>query len=72
MNHLLKTANEKTSGATLFGYYVQDPQSYGVVTFDDKGHVINLEEKPQKAGVITRLPASTSMIMTLEQIAKQN
>ena len=48
MYHLLKSANEKTSGATLFGYYVQDPQRYGVVTFDDKGHAINLEEKPQK------------------------
>ena len=49
MNQLLKSANEQTSGATVFGYYVRDPQRYGVVAFDDKGHAVDLEEKPQKA-----------------------
>ncbi len=33
-------------GATVFGYYVQDPERYGVVAFDESGHAISLEEKP--------------------------
>jgi glucose-1-phosphate thymidylyltransferase len=37
-------AQEK--GATVFGYYVQDPKRYGVVEFDANGKVLNLEEKP--------------------------
>ena len=43
---LLKTANQKTKGATVFAYAVQDPERYGVVEFDDQGHAISLEEKP--------------------------
>ena len=34
--------------ATVFGYYVQDPQRYGVVDFDKKGNVLSIEEKPEK------------------------
>ncbi len=46
---ILRTANEKTtSGATVFGYKVPDPERYGVVTFDPKGKAIALEEKPEK------------------------
>ena len=33
-------------GAIVFGYYVNDPERYGVVEFDDKGKVLSLEEKP--------------------------
>ena len=33
-------------GATIFGYYVRDPENYGVVEFDRDGHVLGLEEKP--------------------------
>lgn len=33
--------------ATLFGYYVNDPERYGIVEFDDEGNVLSLEEKPQ-------------------------
>ena len=36
------------SGATVFGYYVGDPQRYGVVSFDKTGRVIDIEEKPVK------------------------
>ena len=32
--------------ATVFGYYVSDPERYGVAEFDDKGKVISIEEKP--------------------------
>lgn len=35
-------------GATVFGYYVKDPERYGVAEFDDKGLVISIEEKPKK------------------------
>ena len=34
--------------ATVFGYYVSDPERYGVCTFDDEGHVTTIEEKPEK------------------------
>jgi len=44
---LLETAKMK-DGAVVFGYWVKDPERYGVVEFDDKGNVLNLEEKPAK------------------------
>ncbi len=43
---LLSAAAQKTSGSTVFAYRVQDPERYGVVEFDAKGHAISLEEKP--------------------------
>jgi glucose-1-phosphate thymidylyltransferase len=42
----IQTAARKLQGATVFAYPVRDPQRYGVVTFDDKGQAIALEEKP--------------------------
>ncbi len=39
---------EQKSGATIFGYYVKDPTSYGVVEFDVNGKAISIEEKPAK------------------------
>jgi glucose-1-phosphate thymidylyltransferase len=47
---LLKKASKdvkKKRGATIFGYYVNDPERYGVVEFDEKGNVLSLEEKPE-------------------------
>jgi glucose-1-phosphate thymidylyltransferase len=44
---LLKTAELK-SGACVFGYYVTDPERYGVVEFDNNRKVISIEEKPEK------------------------
>ena len=44
---LLKTAAQTKVGATVFGYYVPDPERFGVVEFDDKGKAISLEEKPE-------------------------
>ena len=44
---LLKKANERTAGATVFAYAVNDPERYGVVEFDGDGHAISLEEKPK-------------------------
>ncbi|WP_317316255.1 glucose-1-phosphate thymidylyltransferase RfbA [Amedibacillus dolichus] len=42
----LRTAAEKESGATVFGYYVEDPQRFGVVEFNEEGKAVSLEEKP--------------------------
>lgn len=44
---LLQSANQKTTGATVFAYAVQDPERYGVVEFDALGRAISLEEKPK-------------------------
>jgi glucose-1-phosphate thymidylyltransferase len=44
---LLKTARFK-DGAVIFGYYVNDPERYGVVEFNSKGEVLSIEEKPEK------------------------
>lgn len=44
----LKKAAEKTSGATIFGYYVDDPERFGIVEFDDSGRAVSIEEKPAK------------------------
>ena len=39
---------EKNSRATVFGYYVSDPERFGIVEFDDNGKVISVEEKPEQ------------------------
>jgi len=43
----LKNAVERTSGATVFGYWVKDPERFGVVDFDDEGRALSIEEKPK-------------------------
>jgi len=48
---ILRTATldaEVNNRATIFGYYVPDPERFGVVAFDEDGRVISIEEKPQK------------------------
>lgn len=47
---ILKDAIKKADGglASVFGYYVKDPERFGVVEFDDSGQVLSLEEKPEK------------------------
>jgi glucose-1-phosphate thymidylyltransferase len=42
----IQRASKRTKGATIFGYYVRNPQRYGVVNFDEEGKVIDIEEKP--------------------------
>jgi glucose-1-phosphate thymidylyltransferase len=46
LSALLQSASARESGATVFGYYVQDPERYGVVEFDAAGKVTDLLEKP--------------------------
>ena len=45
---MLKRASARTEGATVFGYYVKDPQRYGVVAFDEAGRAVSIEEKPEQ------------------------
>jgi glucose-1-phosphate thymidylyltransferase len=45
---MLKKSAQCQQGAEVFGYYVSDPERYGVAEFDESGRVISLEEKPQQ------------------------
>jgi len=45
---VLRGAGEQQSGATIFGYWVDDPERYGVIEFDDKMQVRSIEEKPKQ------------------------
>lgn len=45
---LLQRADERTSGATVFAYHVQDPERYGVVEFDAQRRALSIEEKPRQ------------------------
>ena len=47
LTDVLRRAAAQTDGATVFGYYVRDPERYGVAEFDDHGRVLSLEEKPK-------------------------
>jgi glucose-1-phosphate thymidylyltransferase len=44
---ILRTAAKLETGATVFGYYVRDPERYGVVEFDAEGRAVSIEEKPK-------------------------
>jgi glucose-1-phosphate thymidylyltransferase len=47
-HHLLRRAMDRTQGASVFAYHVQDPERYGVAEFDASGNVLSIEEKPAK------------------------
>ncbi len=48
LSNMLQAAASLKDGATVFGYYVNDPERYGVAEFDQDGKVLSLEEKPAK------------------------
>lgn len=48
LSKLLQRAASKDEGATVFGYHVQDPERFGVVSFDDNMKAVSIEEKPEK------------------------
>ena len=47
LSKLVQEAAQKTDGATVFGYHVNDPERFGVVEFDDNMKVLSIEEKPE-------------------------
>ncbi|MBK1850257.1 glucose-1-phosphate thymidylyltransferase RfbA [Marinobacter sp. 1-4A] len=48
LSQRLQRAASKDTGATIFGYQVKDPERFGVVAFDEAGHAISIEEKPEQ------------------------
>ena len=48
LTETLKRAKDRKEGATIFGYYVDNPKEFGVVEFDKDGNVISIEEKPSQ------------------------
>lgn len=48
LSSILKKASENREGATVFGYFVANPECFGVVEFDKKGNAVSIEEKPVK------------------------
>ena len=48
LGKMCKAAAQQPSGATVFGYYVKDPERFGVVEFDENGKAISIEEKPKQ------------------------
>ena len=47
LSRLVRAAAAREKGATIFGYYVCDPERFGVVEFDESGKAVSIEEKPQ-------------------------
>lgn len=48
LTNLVRQAAKKEQGATVFGYYVDDPERFGVVEFDEEGRALFIEEKPER------------------------
>lgn len=48
LSKMLKQAAARETGATVFGYYVDDPERFGVVEFDKHGNAVSIEEKPKE------------------------
>ena len=48
LSMLVRNAAKRVKGATVFGYYVSDPERFGVVEFDKNGQAVSIEEKPKQ------------------------
>ena len=68
---MLKEAFSKEKGATIFGYYVNNPKDFGVVEFDKKGKAISLEEKPENPKSNYAIPGLYFYDNTVVEKAKQ-
>ncbi len=65
----LRSAAKLTEGGLVFAYPVRDPQRYGVIEFDDQGHVLSIEEKPQKPKSTFAIPGLYFFDHTVVEIA---
>ena len=68
---MLKEASSKEKGATIFGYYVNNPKDFGVVEFDRNGKAISLEEKPENPKSNYAIPGLYFYDNTVVEKAKQ-
>ena len=68
---MLKEASSKEKGATIFGYYVNNPKDFGVVEFDKNGRAISLEEKPENPKSNYAIPGLYFYDNTVVEKAKQ-
>jgi glucose-1-phosphate thymidylyltransferase len=68
---MVKKAASSQKGATIFGYYVNNPKSFGVVEFDEKGRAVSLEEKPENPKSNYAIPGLYFYDNTVVEKAKQ-
>ncbi len=71
MTSTLHAAMAQNTGATIFGYPVKDPRSFGVVEFDREGKVLSIEEKPEKPKSNYAVPGLYFYDNRVVEIAKQ-
>lgn len=71
LSDVLRNAMNREDGATVFGYYVKNPQAYGVVEFDENANVLSIEEKPEKPKSNYAVPGLYFYDNDVIQIAKQ-
>ena len=71
MTSTLRAAMRQNTGATIFGYPVKDPRSFGVVEFDREGKVLSIEEKPEKPKSNYAVPGLYFYDNRVVEIAKQ-
>lgn len=68
---MVKEAAQRTEGATIFGYPVKNPTSFGVVEFDENGKAVSLEEKPENPKSNFAIPGLYFYDSTVVEKAKQ-